>query len=380
MSEKVKCWLVNGFSVRQGDTRGSKTGGNRVRPVKADENGVMKLATYKDGSRDGQLLVVSRDLSQAAYASHIANRLQQVLDDWNYLSPQLQDIYDALNAGRARQAFPFDPAQCMAPLPRAYQWADGSAYINHVELVRKARGAEVPPSFYTDPLMYQGGSDDFIGARDPVVCSHEAFGIDFEAEVAVITGDVPMGCTADRALDGIRLLMLVNDVSLRNLIPDELAKGFGFVQSKPATAFSPVAVTPDELGDAWTKGRVHLPLQSTWNGRKVGMCDAGAEMTFHFGQLIAHLCKTRNVRAGSIIGSGTVSNKGVEKKGKLDWPNGYSCIAEKRAMETIQDGAPATEFMKYGDTIRIDMKGPDGLSVFGAIEQEIVPPASAATK
>ena len=333
----------------------------------------MKLATYKDGSRDGQLLVVSRDLNLAAYASNIANRLQQVLDDWNYLSPQLQDIYDVLNAGRARQAFAFDSAHCMAPLPRAYQWVDGSAYINHVELVRQARGAEVPASFYTDPLMYQGGSDDFIGPRDAVVCSNEAFGIDFEAEVAVITGDVPMGCSADRALDGIRLLMLANDVSLRNLIPDELAKGFGFVQSKPATAFSPVAVTPDELGNAWAKGRVHLPLQSTWNGRKVGMCDAGPEMTFHFGQLIAHLCKTRNVRAGSVIGSGTVSNKGSLKKGKLDWPNGYSCIAEKRAMETIQDGAPATEFMKYGDTIRIDMKGRDGQSVFGAIEQEISP-------
>jgi len=334
----------------------------------------MKFATYKDGSRDGQLVVVSRDLTQAAYASNIANRLQQVLDDWNYLSPQLQDVYDALNAGRARHVFPFDPAQCMAPLPRAYQWADGSAFINHVELVRKARGAEVPASFYSDPLMYQGGSDDFIGPQDPIVCASEAFGIDFEAEVAVITGDVPMGCTADRALDGIRLLMLVNDVSLRNLIPDELAKGFGFVQSKPATAFSPVAVTPDELGDAWAKGRVHLALQSTWNGRKVGMCGAGAEMTFHFGQLIAHLCKTRNVRAGSIIGSGTVSNKGVEKKGKLEWPSGYSCIAEKRAMETIQDGQPGTAYMQYGDTIRIEMKGRDGFSVFGAIDQDVVPP------
>ena len=340
----------------------------------------MKLATYKDGSRDGQLVVVSRDLGHAAYASNIANRLQLVLDDWNYLSPQLQDLYDALNTGRARNAFPFDSARCMAPLPRAYQWADGSAYLSHVELVRKARGAEVPASFYTDPLMYQGGSDDFLGPCDPVVCSSEAFGIDFEAEVAVITGDVPMGCQPERALDGIRLLMLVNDVSLRNLIPDELAKGFGFVQSKPATAFSPVAVTPDELADAWARGRVHLPLQSVWNGRKVGLCDAGPEMSFHFGQLIAHLCKTRNVRAGSIIGSGTVSNKGVDKKGKLEWPNGYSCIAEKRAMETIQDGAPATEFMKYGDTIRIEMKGRDGQSVFGAIEQEITPSPAAAQK
>ncbi|APW41456.1 fumarylacetoacetate hydrolase family protein [Rhodoferax saidenbachensis] len=333
----------------------------------------MKLATYKDGSRDGQLVVVSRDLGHAQYASHIASRLQQVLDDWNYLSPQLQDVYDALNSGRARNAFPFDPAQCMAPLPRAYQWADGSAYLNHVELVRKARGAEVPESFYTDPLMYQGGSDDFAGPCDPIVAVSVDHGVDFEAEVAVITSDIPMGCPADRALDGIRLLMLVNDVSLRKLIPDELAKGFGFVQSKPATAFSPVAVTPDELGDAWARGRVHLTLQSTWNGRKVGLCEAGPDMSFHFGQLIAHLAKTRNVRAGSIIGSGTVSNKGVEKKGRVDWPNGYSCIAEKRAMETIQDGQPVTEFMQFGDTIRIEMKGRDGLSIFGAIEQEVVP-------
>ena len=341
------------------------------------DNSPMKLATYKDGSRDGQLVVVSRDLNQAVYASNIANRLQQVLDDWNYLSPQLQDLYDNLNNARARHAFPFDPTQCMAPLPRAYQWADGSAYLNHVELVRKARGAEVPASFYTDPLMYQGGSDDFYGPRDPIVCASEAFGIDFEAEVAVITGDIPMGCAADRTLDGIRLILLVNDVSLRNLIPDELAKGFGFVQSKPATAFSPVAVTPDELGEAWAKGRVHLPLVSTWNGRKVGLCNAGADMTFHFGQLIAHLCKTRNVRAGSIIGSGTVSNKGVTKstggKATTEWPNGYSCIAEKRAMETVQNGQPSTAFMQYGDTIRIEMTGSDGLSIFGAIEQEVVP-------
>ncbi|MDO8700014.1 MAG: fumarylacetoacetate hydrolase family protein [Rhodoferax sp.] len=334
----------------------------------------MKLATYKDGSRDGQLVVVSRDLSTAHYATGIASTMQQVLDDWNFISPQLQDLYETLNraaegsssASRARHAFPFDPKQCMAPLPRAYQWADGSAYINHVELVRKARDSEVPASFYTDPLMYQGGSDDFIGPCDDVVCASEAFGIDFEAEVAVITGDVRMGATPEQALDGIRLVMLANDVSLRNLIPAELAKGFGFLQSKPATAFSPVAVTLDELGESWDKGRLHLTLQSTWNGRKVGMCDAGPEMTFHFGQLIAHICKTRNVRAGSIIGSGTVSNK--------DWTHGYSCIAEKRAIETIQDGKPATEFMKYGDTIRLEMKGRDGLSMFGTIEQEIVAP------
>ena len=324
----------------------------------------MKLATYKDGSRDGQLVVVSRDLSSAHYATGIASKLQQVLDDWGFMSPQLQDLYDTLNAGKARHAFPFEPAQCMAPLPRAYQWLDGSAYLNHVELVRRARNAEVPASFYTDPLMYQGGSDDFCGPCDDVVVASEEFGIDFEAEVAVITGDVPMRATPEQALEGIRLVMLANDVSLRHLIADELAKGFGFVQSKPATAFSPVAVTLDELGDAWQAGRLHLTLQSTWNGRKVGMCEAGPEMTFGFGQLIAHVCKTRNVRAGSVIGSGTVSNK--------DWSHGYSCIAEKRAIETIENGQPKTAFMKFGDTIRIEAKGKDGHSMFGALAQKVV--------
>jgi fumarylacetoacetate (FAA) hydrolase len=337
----------------------------------------MKLATYKDGSRDGQLVVVSRDLSMAHYATGIATRLQQVLDDWNFLSPQLQDLYETLNQGKARHAFAFDPKMCMAPLPRAYQWADGSAYINHVELVRAARNAEVPATYYTDPLMYQGGSDDFIGPMDDVVCASEAHGIDFEAEIAVITGDVPMSSTPEQALEGIRLVMIANDVSLRNLIPAELGKGFGFFQSKPATAFSPVAVTLDELGSAWDQGRVNLTLQSTWNGRKVGMCEAGPEMTFHFGQLIAHMCKTRNVRAGSIVGSGTVSNKGTEENGRKTWPKGYSCIAEKRAIETILDGQPSTEFMKYGDTIRIEMKGLDGQSLCGAIDQTIAAPASA---
>ena len=339
----------------------------------------MKLATYKDGSRDGQLVVVSRDLATAHYATGIADRLQQVLDDWNFLSPQLQDLYETLNGGKARHAFPFDPAQCMAPLPRAYQWADGSAYINHVELVRLARNSKVPDNYYTEPLMYQGGSDDFLGPRDDAPFVTEDWGIDFEAEIAVVTGDVPMTSTPEQALEGIRLVMLANDVSLRNLIPAELAKGFGFFQSKPATAFSPVAVTPDELGDAWQGGRVHLTLQSTWNGRKVGLCEAGPEMTFHFGQLIAHICKTRNVRAGSIVGSGTVSNKGVtDAKGKTEWPKGYSCIAEKRAIETILDGKPTTEFMKFGDTIRIEMKGKDGQTIFGAIDQEIAAPEQAA--
>ena len=333
----------------------------------------MKLATYKDGSRDGQLVVVSRDLSTAHYATGIANKMQQALDDWGFIAPQLVDLYETLNLGKARHAFPFDPAMCMAPLPRAYQWADGSAYVNHVELVRAARGAEVPESFYKDPLMYQGGSDDFMGAQDDVVCASEDFGIDFEAEIAVITADVPMNSTPDEALEGIRLVMLANDVSLRNLIANELAKGFGFVQSKPATAFSPVAVTLDEFGDAWDNGRLNLTVQSTWNGRKVGMCEAGPEMTFHFGQLIAHICKTRNVRAGSVVGSGTVSNQGIEVRGKKEWPKGYSCIAEKRAIETILDGKPSTEFMKYGDTIRIEAKGADGQSVFGAIDQKIAP-------
>lgn len=334
----------------------------------------MKLATYKDGSRDGQLVVVSRDLATAHYATGIAGKLQQALDDWGFIAPQLQDLYEALNGGKARHAFPFEPQRCMAPLPRAYQWADGSAYINHVELVRAARKAEVPETFYTDPLMYQGGSDDFLGPCDDVVVPSEDFGIDFEAEVAVVTGDVPMRATPEQALEGIRLVMLANDVSLRNLIPAELAKGFGFFQSKPATAFSPVAVTLDELGDAWQAGRLHLTLQSTWNGRRVGMCEAGPEMTFHFGQLIAHICKTRNVRAGSIVGSGTVSNKGVEQNGRMEWPKGYSCIAEKRAIETIQDGKPSTDFMKFGDTIRIEMKGKDGQSIFGAVDQKIAAP------
>jgi fumarylacetoacetate (FAA) hydrolase len=329
----------------------------------------MKLATYKDGSRDGQLIVVSRDLATAHFATGIATRLQQVLDDWNFLSPQLQDLYVTLNQGKARHAFEFVPEMCAAPLPRAFQWADGSAYLNHVELVRKSRKAEVPASFYSDPLMYQGGSDDFLGPRDDAPFADPEWGIDFESEVAVITGDVANGATPEQALEGIRLVLLANDWSLRNLIPNELAKGFGFLQSKPATAFSPVAVTPDELGDAWQGGRVHLTLTSHWNGKQVGQCDAGPEMTFHFGQLIAHLCKTRRVRAGSVIGSGTVSNK--------DWARGYSCIAEKRCIETIEDGAPTTPFMQYGDTIRIEMKGRDGLSIFGAIEQTVVPAPAA---
>ncbi len=336
----------------------------------------MKLATYKDGSRDGQLVVVARDLGLAHYATGIADKLQQALDDWNFIGPQLQELYETLNQGKSRHAFAFEPVQCMAPLPRAYQWADGSAYINHVELVRLARNSQVPANYYTEPLMYQGGSDDFLGPCDDAPFRSEAFGIDFEAEVVVVTGDLPMGATPERALDGIRLLMLANDWSLRHLIPDELAKSFGFLQSKPATAFSPVAATLDEFNcngaSVWDQGRLHLTLQSSWNGRQVGICEAGPEMTFHFGQLIAHLCKTRNVRAGSIVGSGTVSNRATEVDGKKDWARGYSCIAEKRAIETIQDGKPATDYMKFGDTIRIEMKGKDGQSVFGAIDQKVV--------
>ncbi len=336
----------------------------------------MKLATYNDGSRDGQLVVVSRDLSTSHYASGIASRMQQALDDWNFLAPQLQDLYETLNYGKARHAFAFDPRQCLAPLPRAYQWADGSAYINHVELVRLARNSTVPANYYTEPLMYQGGSDDFIGATHDIVCADAAWGIDFESELAVITADVPMQASPDEALQGVRLLMLANDVSLRHLIPDELAKSFGFFQSKPATAFSPVAVTPDELGDAWREGRVHLPVTTHWNGQRVGHCDAG-EMTFHFGQLIAHLCRTRNCRAGSIIGSGTISNRGVEVDGVKTWPRGYSCIAEQRAIETITQGAPKTEYMQFGDTVRIEMLDARGSSVFGAIEQKVAPLAAA---
>lgn len=325
----------------------------------------MKVATLRDGSRDGQLVVVSRDLRQAHFATGIAGKMQHLLDDWPFIAPQLNELYVALNEGRTRHAFAFDPAQCMAPLPRAYQWADGSAYVNHVELVRKARGAEMPPSFWTDPLMYQGGSDDLLGPCDDIVCPSEKFGIDFEAEVAVVTDDVPMGTSADEAEQHIKLVMLANDVSLRNLIPDELAKGFGFFQSKPATAFSPVALTPDELGDDWRDGKVHRPIVVHWNGVKVGEPNAGEDMTFNFPRLIAHAAKTRNLRAGSIIGSGTVSN--------LDRSRGYGCIAEKRSLEMIADGKATTPFMKYGDTVAIEMFDRHGASLFGAIRQKVAP-------
>ena len=324
----------------------------------------MKLATLKDGSRDGQLAVVSRDLKTVAIADAIAPTLQRALDDWQFMAPQLAELYDQLNAGRALRSTDFDPRNCMAPLPRAYQWADGSSYVNHVELVRRSRNAPMPESFWREPLMYQGGSDDFIGPTDDIVAMSEDWGIDFEGEVAVITDDVPMGSTPEQAAAHVRLLMLVNDVSLRNLIPDELAKGFGFLQAKPATGFSPVAVTPDELGMAWRDGRVHLPLRAWWNGTQVGQPDAGVDMVFSFPQLIAHLVKTRNARAGSIVGSGTVSNKDARR--------GYTCIAEKRALESIEGGAPATPYMRFGDTVRIDMFDTNGKSIFGAIDQKVV--------
>lgn len=324
----------------------------------------MKLATLKDGSRDGQLIVVSKDLSSAHLAHDMAPTLQRALDDWAFIAPQLNDLYQTLNAGKARHAFAFEPAKCAAPLPRAFQWADGSSYVNHVVLARKARQAEMPDTFWTDPLMYQGGSDDFLGPCDDAIFASTDWGIDFEAELAVVTDDVPMGTNADACEPHIKLLMLVNDWSLRNLIPPELAKGFGFYHGKPATAFGPVAVTPDELGDAWHDGKVHLPMLCHWNGRKVGEALAGEDMVFDFRQLMAHAVKTRNARAGSIIGSGTVSNKNPSR--------GWSCIAEVRALEMIESGEARTPFMQFGDTIRIEMVGRDGQSVFGAIDQKVV--------
>ncbi len=323
----------------------------------------MKLGTLKSGGRDGTLVVVSRDLTQCATIAEVPT-LQAALDEWDAAKSILQKIYDALNMGAADWAMPFDETAIHSPLPRAYQWADGSAYVRHVELVRKARGADMPESFWTDPLMYQGGSDAFIGPRDDIIAADEDWGIDFEAEVAVITGDVPMGVNPADALTYIRLIMLVNDVSLRHLIPGELAKGFGFFQSKPASAFSPVAVTPEALGDAWADGKLHMPLHSILNGQWFGHPNAGVDMTFDFGQLIAHAAKTRFLRAGTIIGSGTVSN--------ADPATGSSCLAEKRMIETIESGAPITPFMAFGDHIRIEMKDDKGHSIFGAIEQKVV--------
>ena len=328
----------------------------------------MKLATYKDGSRDGQLVVVSRDLHRAHFATGIATRMQQLLDDWNFLSPQLEDLYQTLNQGKARHAFAFEPQRCMAPLPRAYQWADGSAYPTHIERLSRGRGSAPPADFMSDPRVYQGGSDDLLGPCDDAVFADAAWGIDFEAELAVVTGDIAMGTGPDAALDGVRLLLLANDWSLRELVPGELAKQFGFLQSKPATAFAPVAVTPDELGEAWHGGRLHLPVAIAWNGRPVGLVDAGAEMSLHFGQLIAHIARTRQLRAGSIVGGGTVS--------QADPASGYGCIAEQRAREILEHGSARTAYMAYGDRVRIEVLGSDRQSVFGAIDQAVRPPTA----
>ena len=329
----------------------------------------MKLASLKSG-RDGQLVVVSKNLERYLDASAIAPTLQAALDDWQAIRPQLAKLAERVEA----EGEDFDETACASPLPRAFQWADGSAYVNHVELVRKARNAEMPESFWTDPLMYQGGSDSFLGPRDEILMADEAWGIDFEAEVAVVTGDVPMGVSTDVAGDYIQLIMIMNDVSLRGLIPGELAKGFGFFQSKPSSAFSPVAVTPDALGDAWRDNKLHLPLLSELNGEAFGKPDAGVDMTFDFAELIAHAAKTRPLGAGTIIGSGTVSNKLDDGPGKpvADGGVGYSCLAEIRMIETIQGGKPQTSFMKFGDRIRIEMRDSTGASIFGTIDQTVV--------
>jgi len=328
----------------------------------------VKLASLK-GGRDGRLVVVSTDLQRCLPADNYPT-LQAALDNWTTARPSLEALAARVNAGEGDN---FDQSECESPLPRAYQWADGSAYVNHVELVRKARGAEMPQSFWTDPLMYQGGSDSFLAPRDSIRMADEAWGIDFEAEVVVVTDDVPMGVSADDALGHIQLILLVNDVSLRNLIPGELAKGFGFLQSKPSSAFSPVAVTPDELGDAWKDGKLRLPLLSFLNDTPFGKPDAGVDMTFHFGQLIAHAAKSRPLCAGSLIGSGTVSNKLGDGPGKpiAEGGVGYSCIAEIRTIETINDGKPSTSFMRFGDRVRIEMNDANGNPIFGTIDQVV---------
>lgn len=334
----------------------------------------MKLASLKSG-RDGQLVVVSPDLARCAPADAVAPTLQEALDDWAYAEPRLRELAERLERDQLSGQL-FDQAVCASPLPRAYQWADGSAYINHVELVRKARGAQVPESFYTDPLIYQGGSDAFLGPRDPIPLFDERWGCDFEAEIAVIVDDVPQGISSTEALGHIKLVMLCNDVSLRNLIPAELAKGFGFFQSKPASAFSPVAVTPDALGDAWRNGKLHLPLEVDLDEEPFGRAEAGQDATFSFADLIAHAAKTRQLSAGSIIGSGTVSNKDVgggPSRPVCEGGRGYSCIAELRTIETIRDGTPATPFLSHGDTVSIEVRDGHGASVFGTIRQTVVP-------
>jgi len=322
----------------------------------------MKLASLA-GGRDGRLAVVSGDLTRAAFATGIAATLQDALDDWAAAAPALAKRALDLESGRA-DGFPFDPKQCLAPLPRAHHWVDGSAYVNHVELVRKARGATMPESFWIDPLVYQGGSDDLLAPTADAPFADADWGIDLEGEIAVVTDDVPMGTVPAKARGHIKLLMLVNDWSLRNLIPEELAKGFGFYQSKPATAFSPVAVTPDELGPAWKDAKVHLPLTVHLNGELFGQPNAGDDMTFDFGQLIAHVTKTRRLGAGAIVGSGTISN--------YDRSLGSTCLAERRMLETLARGKPMTPFLSFGDRVRIEMFDPAGRSIFGAIDQRVV--------
>lgn len=334
----------------------------------------MKFATLKNGTRDGQLVVVNRQLSQCVAIPQIAPTLQALLDNWDALIEKVRVVSDELNAGKRSDAQKFDQSHCHSPLPRAYQWADGSAYVNHVELVRKARGAEMPPSFWTDPLIYQGGSDTFLAPRDPIVMASEDYGIDMESEITVVTSDVPMGVSAEQAAKHIRLIMLVNDVSLRGLIPAELAKGFGFFQSKPSSAFSPVAVTPDELGDAWRDGKLHLPLLTYRNDELMGKPNAGVDMTFNFPTLIAHAAKTRPLGAGCIIGSGTVSNKDPEGgpgKPVSEGGLGYSCIAEVRTVETILQGQAKSPFLRFGERVRIEMHDADGQSIFGTIDQVV---------
>ena len=336
----------------------------------------MKLATLANGRRDGLLVVVSDDLTRCADALAVAPTLQDALDDWKTAAPALAQIAREIAAGD-RPTLAFCEASAKAPLPRAYQWADGSAYVNHVDLVRKARGAEMPESFRSDPLMYQGGSDAFLGPREPIRFPRQAvpdWGVDFEGEIAVIVDDCPMGVEPEAARERIRLVLLANDVSLRGLIPPELAKGFGFFQSKPSSAFSPVAVTPDELGEAWDGGRLHLPLRVDLNGAPFGRAEAGVDMTFDFGELIAHAARTRRLAAGTVIGSGTVSNRGPDGgpgRPVAEGGRGYSCLAEQRMVETILNGAPVTPFLGWGDRVRIEMRGVDGRSVFGAIEQTL---------
>ena len=325
----------------------------------------MKLASLKNLRRDGRLVVVDRALTRMRPVPHLATTLQAALDDWSTIAPALQRVQLELEDHPRKGDLPFDPALLAAPLPRAYHWADGSAYVNHVELVRKARGAEMPASFWTDPLVYQGGSDDLLGPTDSIEAVDEGHGIDLEGEIAVITDDVPVGCPVEATLSHIKLIMLVNDVSLRNLIPGELAKGFGFYQGKPATAFSPVAVTPDELGPSWRDARVHLPLSVFVNGKRLGTPECGEDMTFGFDQLIAHLARTRRLGAGTIVGSGTVSN--------IDRSRGSACLAEVRMLETLAAGAPHTPFLRFGDRIRIEMFDGSGRSIFGAIDQKVVP-------